>query len=118
MNIILEEIISGLPDVRQMVSLVFRLLTAMILDGPVGAQRLQSEQPPGLRTHVLVAMSTTLFVLAPLESRMESNGISRVIQGIITGIGFIETNAILKLHEKREIEGLTTAAGVWMTTTV
>src|SRR5262245_50364593 len=117
MNIILDEIISGLPDVRQMVSLVFRLLTAMILGALVGAQREQSGKPAGLRTHVLVAMGAALFVLAPLEGGMESDGISRVIQGIITGIGFIGAGAILK-HEKREIEGLTTAAGVWMTAAV
>jgi putative Mg2+ transporter-C (MgtC) family protein len=63
-------------------------------------------------------MGAALFVLAPLEGGMESDGISRVIQGIITGIGFIGAGAILKLHEKREIEGLTTAAGVWMTAAV
>src|SRR5262249_40565782 len=57
-------------------------------------------------------MGAALFVLAPLEGGMESDGISRVIQGIITEIEFIGAGAILKLHEKREIEGLTTAAGV------
>ena len=69
-------------------------------------------------TPLLVAMGAALFVLAPLEGGMESDGISRVIQGIITEIGFIGAGAILKLHEKREIEGLTTAAGVWMTAAV
>src|SRR5262249_12243148 len=71
MNMILEEIISGLPDVRQMASLVSRLLTAMILGALVGAQREQSGKPAGLRTHVLVAMGGALFVLAPLEAGME-----------------------------------------------
>jgi putative Mg2+ transporter-C (MgtC) family protein len=118
MNIILEEIISGLPDVRQMVSLVIRLLTAMLLGALVGAQRESSGKPAGLRTHVLVAMGGALFVLAPLETGMELDGMSRVIQGIVTGIGFIGAGAILKLHEKREIEGLTTAAGIWMTAAI
>ena len=41
--------------------------------------------------------------------------LSRVIQGLAAGIGFIGAGAILKLREQREIEGLTTAAGIWMT---
>jgi putative Mg2+ transporter-C (MgtC) family protein len=118
MDIILEEMFSGLPDVRQMVSLVSRLLTAMILGALVGAQRESIGKPAGLRTHMLVAMGAALFVLAPLEAGMELDGISRVIQGIVTGIGFIGAGAILKLQEKREIEGLTTAAGIWMTAAI
>jgi putative Mg2+ transporter-C (MgtC) family protein len=46
---------------------------------------------------------------------MNSDPLSRVIQGLITGIGFLGAGAILKLEEKRQIEGLTTAAGIWMT---
>ena len=118
MDIILEEMVSGLPDLRQMVSLVSRLLTAMILGALVGAQRESIGKPAGLRTHMLVAMGSALFVLAPLEAGMELDGISRVIQGIVTGIGFIGAGAILKLQEKREIEGLTTAAGIWMTAAI
>ena len=118
MDIILEEMFSGLPDVRQMVSLVSRLLTAMILGALVGAQRESIGKPAGLRTHMLVAMGSALFVLAPLEAGMELDGISRVIQGLVTGIGFIGAGAILKLQEKREIEGLTTAAGIWMTAAI
>jgi putative Mg2+ transporter-C (MgtC) family protein len=118
MDIILEEMVSGLPDLRQMVSLVSRLLTAMILGALVGAQRESIGKPAGLRTHMLVAMGSALFVLAPLEAGMELDGMSRVIQGIVTGIGFIGGGAILKLQEKREIEGLTTAAGIWMTAAI
>src|SRR4029434_4609385 len=118
MDIILEEMFSGLPDVRQMVSLVSRLLTAMILGALVGAQRESIGKPAGLRTHMLVAMGSALFVLAPLEAGMELDGMSRVIQGIVTGIGFIGAGAILKLSEQREIQGLTTAAGLWMTAAI
>lgn len=46
---------------------------------------------------------------------MNLDGLSRVIQGLATGIGFIGGGAILKLSEDREIQGLTTAAGIWMT---
>ena len=118
MEIILEEILSGLPDVRQTASLVTRMMMAMILGAVIGAQRESSGKPAGLRTHILVAMGGALFVLAPLQSGMDLDGMSRVIQGIVTGIGFIGGGAILKLQEQRAIEGLTTAAGIWITAAV
>jgi putative Mg2+ transporter-C (MgtC) family protein len=49
---------------------------------------------------------------------MSLDGLSRVIQGIVTGIGFIGAGSILKLSEERDIQGLTTAAGVWMTAAI
>jgi putative Mg2+ transporter-C (MgtC) family protein len=49
---------------------------------------------------------------------MSSDGLSRVIQGIVTGIGFLGAGSILKLNEERDIQGLTTAAGIWMTAAI
>jgi putative Mg2+ transporter-C (MgtC) family protein len=118
MDIILEEILSGFPDVRQTASLVSRMMIAMILGAVIGAQRESSGKPAGLRTHMLVAMGGALFVLAPLQFGMDLDDMSRVIQGIVTGIGFIGGGAILKLQEQRAIEGLTTAAGIWITAAV
>lgn len=118
MDTILEEILSGFPDLRQMASLVTRMMIAMILGAVIGAQRESTGKPAGLRTHMLVAMGGALFVLAPLQSGMDLDGMSRVIQGIVTGIGFIGGGAILKLQEQRAIEGLTTAAGIWITAAV
>jgi putative Mg2+ transporter-C (MgtC) family protein len=118
MDIILEELLSGLPDLRQTASLVTRMVIAMILGAVVGAQREATGKPAGLRTHMLVAMGGALFVLAPVQSGMDLDGMSRVIQGIVTGIGFIGGGAILKLQEQRAIEGLTTAAGIWITAAV
>jgi putative Mg2+ transporter-C (MgtC) family protein len=118
MEILLEELLSGLPDVRQTASLVTRMMIAMILGAVIGAQRESLGKPAGLRTHMLVAMGGALFVLAPLQSGMDLDGMSRVIQGIVTGIGFIGGGAILKLQEQRAIEGLTTAAGIWITAAV
>ena len=106
------------PDLAQTASLVIGLVVAMIFGAVIGAQRESTGKPAGLRTHMLVAMGGALFVLAPLDVGMELEGISRVIQGIITGIGFIGAGAILKLHEKRQVEGLTTAAGIWVTAAV
>jgi putative Mg2+ transporter-C (MgtC) family protein len=115
MDIILEELTTGLPDARQFTRIVIRLLVAMLLGAIVGIQREQTGKPAGLRTHMLVALGAALFVIAPVEAGMASDDLSRVIQGLATGIGFIGGGAILKLSQEREIQGLTTAAGIWMT---
>ncbi len=49
---------------------------------------------------------------------MDMDGQSRVIQGIVTGIGFIGAGSILKVSEERDIRGLTTAAGLWLTAAI
>jgi putative Mg2+ transporter-C (MgtC) family protein len=115
MEIILEELTAGLPDARQLARIVIRLLVAMLLGGIVGIQREWTGKPAGLRTHMLVALGAALFVLAPVEAGMTSADLSRVIQGLATGIGFIGGGAILKLSKEHDIRGLTSAAGIWMT---
>lgn len=115
---ILEELFGGFSDGRGMVRIILRLLIAMTLGAIVGVQRERTGKPAGVRTHMLVAMGAALFVLAPLEFGMNADGLSRVIQGLVTGIGFLGAGAILKLSEERQIAGLTTAAGIWMTAAV
>ncbi|HXG67997.1 MAG TPA: MgtC/SapB family protein [Blastocatellia bacterium] len=109
---------AGLPDTRQIIRVLIRLIAAMLLGAVVGIQRERTGKPAGLRTHMLVALGAALFVLAPSAVGMTSADLSRVIQGIATGIGFIGGGAILKLTEERDIQGLTTAAGIWMTAAV
>jgi putative Mg2+ transporter-C (MgtC) family protein len=115
MDAILEELGAGLPDARQFARIVIRLLIAMLLGAIVGAQREHTGKPAGLRTHMLVSLGAALFVLASVESGMTSSDVSRVIQGLATGIGFLGGGAILKLSKEREIRGLTSAAVIWMT---
>jgi putative Mg2+ transporter-C (MgtC) family protein len=114
MDIFWEELTSGLPNVRQLVHVIIKLIAATLLGAVVGIQRERAGKPAGLRTHILVTLGTTVFVLACSGVGMSLDGLSRVIQGIITGIGFIGAGSILKLNEERDIQGLTTAAGVWM----
>jgi len=118
MDIFWEELTSGLPDVRQLVHVVIRLIAATLLGAVVGFQREKARKPAGLRTHILVSLGTAVFVLACSGVGMSMDGLSRVIQGIVTGIGFIGAGSILKLNEERDIQGLTTAAGVWMTAAI
>ncbi|HEY0051447.1 MAG TPA: MgtC/SapB family protein [Pyrinomonadaceae bacterium] len=114
MDIFWEELTSGLPDSRQLVHVVIRLIAATLLGAFIGIQRERVGKPAGLRTHILVTLGTCVFVLSGSGYGMSSDGLSRVIQGVVTGIGFIGAGSILKLNEERDIQGLTTAAGVWM----
>jgi putative Mg2+ transporter-C (MgtC) family protein len=118
MDIFWEELTSGLPDKRQLVHVLIRMIAATLLGAVVGLQREKAGKPAGLRTHVLVSLGTAVFVLACSGVGMSLDGLSRVIQGIVTGIGFIGAGSILKLSEERDIQGLTTAAGVWMTAAI
>jgi putative Mg2+ transporter-C (MgtC) family protein len=118
MDIFWEELTSGLPNARQLVHVIIRLVAATLLGAVVGIQRERAGKPAGLRTHILVTLGTTVFILACSGVGMSSDGLSRVIQGIITGIGFLGAGSILKLNEERDIQGLTTAAGVWMTAAI
>jgi putative Mg2+ transporter-C (MgtC) family protein len=118
MDIFWEELTSGLPDARQLVHVIIRLIAATLLGAIVGFQRERAGKPAGLRTHILVTLGTTVFVLACSGVGMSLDGLSRVIQGIITGIGFIGAGSILKLNEERNIQGLTTSAGIWMTAAI
>lgn len=118
MDIFWEELTSGLPNARQLIHVIIRLMAATLLGAVVGIQRERAGKPAGLRTHILVTLGTTVFVLSCSGFGMSSDGLSRVIQGIITGIGFLGAGSILKLNEERDIQGLTTAAGVWMTAAI
>lgn len=117
-EIILEEIAFGIPDARQFWRIFIRLTLAMAAGAVVGVQREISGKPAGIRTHMLVALGAALFIIGPMEFGMTDDALSRVIQGLITGIGFLGAGAILKLEDRREIEGLTTAAGIWMTAAI
>jgi putative Mg2+ transporter-C (MgtC) family protein len=113
-----EELTSGLPDVRQLVHVIIRLLAATLLGAVVGLERERAGKPAGVRTHMLVSLGTAVLVLACSGVGMDLEGVSRVIQGIATGIGFVGAGSILKLSEERDIQGLTTAAGIWMTAAI
>lgn len=118
MDIFWDELASGFPDLTQLAHVVIRLIAAALLGAVVGYERERTGKSAGLRTHILVTLGTTLFVLAAAGSGMSSDGVSRVVQGLTTGIGFIGAGAILKLAAEREIQGLTTAAGIWMTAAI
>ena len=85
MDIIWEELVAGMPDARHLAHVLVRLAAAAMLGAVVGFQRERAGKPAGLRTHMLVTLGTAVFVLACSSSGMDSDGLSRVSQGIITG---------------------------------
>jgi putative Mg2+ transporter-C (MgtC) family protein len=114
MDIIWEELSYGFPDIRQFTHAMIRLLAAMFLGAVIGLQRERVGKPAGIKTHILATFGTTVFVLACISYGMEKDALSRVIQGIVTGIGFLGAGAILKLDDTRDIKGLTTAASIYV----
>lgn len=118
MDILWEELTSGLPNATQLVHVLIRLIAATLLGAVIGIERERAGKPAGLRTHMLVTLGTAVFIVACSGVGLTSDGLSRVIQGIVTGIGFLGAGTILKLSEERDIQGLTTAAGVWMTAAI
>ena len=103
------------PDIHQLIRITIRLVASLAIGAAIGLQREWTHKPAGLRTHMLVGLGTALILVGVAEAGMDQAAQSRIIQGIVTGIGFLGGGAILKLTSEREIHGLTTAAGIWMT---
>lgn len=118
MDIFWEELTHGLPDARQFAQVIIRLVASVLLGAAIGLQRERMGKPAGIKTHILATLGTTVFVLACIGYGMKEDALSRVIQGIVTGIGFLGAGAILKLDEKRDIKGLTTAASIWISAAI
>ncbi|PLC50308.1 methyltransferase [Pollutimonas subterranea] len=112
-NTIVHEF-SDIPDVEQATRILLRLSMAIILGAAIGYERELRGKDAGLRTHMLVSLGAAIFILAPLQIGMPIEDASRVLQGIIAGIGFLGAGAIIKLSNDQEIKGLTTAASVWV----
>ena len=92
---------------------------AAVLGALVGFERLLHTQITGARTHMLVSMGAAAFVLAAREAFGGNNdSLTRIVQGVASGIGFIGAGAILKLTQPVEIRGLTTASTVWLSASI
>ena len=118
MEVLWEELTRGLSSAPGLERVILRLAAATILGAVVGFERERARKPAGLRTHTLVCVGTALFVLVCSSAGMSSDGLSRVIQGVVTGIGFIGAGSILKVSDQHYVRGLTTAAAVWMSAAI
>ena len=111
---------ADIGDAKQLTQITVRLVIAALLGGILGFEREHKGKAAGVRTHMLVALGAALFVLVPQMSGSQADAMSRVLQGVIAGIGFLGAGTILKNTdgEDGQVQGLTTAAGLWMTAAI
>jgi len=117
-DIVLNTIVSefaDLSDIEMVTRVILRLLFAALLGGLLGYERESQGQAAGLRTHMMVALGAALFVIVPEQGGAMEDAMSRVVQGVIAGIGFLCAGTIIKETNKDQIKGLTTSAGLWLT---
>ena len=112
------------------ISILIRILLAMILGGLIGLEREKSKRPAGFRTHILVCVGSALFMLvsiygfddiAPVTTTLEDDigtrrDTARIAAQVVSGIGFLGAGTIL--HEGLTIKGLTTAASLWIVSAI
>jgi putative Mg2+ transporter-C (MgtC) family protein len=95
---------------------VIRLTAAAVIGGAIGADRELRGKPTGVRTMGIVALGSALVVLVSQHpGGIDAAAGSRVIQGVITGIGFLGAGVILRNPAGKKVHGLTTAAAIWLT---
>lgn len=113
---------SDIPDPAQATRIVMRLTLAALLGGLLGWEREAHGKAAGVRTHMLVSMGSAMFVMIALQTGAQANEASRVMQGVIAGIGFLGAGTILKESSEAgsapQVRGLTTAAGIWLTAAI
>ena len=95
------------------IEMVLRLLLAAALGASIGYQRERAAKPAGLRTHILICTGAALFTIASLYGFGAIADPARVAAGIVAGIGFLGAGAIIRRGEG-VVEGLTTAATIWL----
>jgi putative Mg2+ transporter-C (MgtC) family protein len=113
-----QEVFTGVADWEHVGRVTIRLVAAILAGGIIGFEREEHRKVAGLRTHMLVSLGSALFVLAPLEMGLSKDAATRVMQGLVAGIGFLGAGAILKLQDIRQVKGLTTAATIWVTAAI
>lgn len=96
--------------------MLFKLILAAILGGLVGLEREYRQRPAGFRTYLLVSLGSCLFTILSIKVLGFPAGAgfdpTRIAAQVVTGIGFIGAGVIFRHEEK--VEGITTAAGLWV----
>jgi putative Mg2+ transporter-C (MgtC) family protein len=109
---------SDLTDPAGLTQVITRIVLATVLAALVGYERERRGSSAGLRTHMMVGLGVSLLVVASEQSGMDRESVSRVIQGVFAGIGFLGAGAIIKQDTNEQIRGLTTAATLWATAAI
>lgn len=102
-------------NVTTFVDDLIRLAIAILLGSIVGAERQLAGQSAGLRTHVMVALDSAVFTLAGISTAGgDLHQVTRVVQGVAAGVGFLGAGAILRMNGDAKVKGLTTAGSIWV----
>jgi putative Mg2+ transporter-C (MgtC) family protein len=109
---------SDLADATEVTRIVVRLGLAALLGGLIGWERERKGKAAGLRTHMLVAVGSALFILVPQQMGVSDADLTRVVQGLVAGIGFLGVGTIIKGRDEEHVHGLTTAASIWLTAAI
>lgn len=106
--------ILNIPGVTsdELLSLAF----AVLLGGVIGFEREWNGKPAGLRTNILICLGATLLTIVARQLAPTTDGATRVVQGIVTGIGFLGAGAIIQSGDG--VHGRTTAASIWLVTSI
>lgn len=115
-TIILE--FSEITDLAQIIRIILRFLLAAILGGLLGYDREVKGKAAGLRTHMLVSFGAALFILVPQQSGASIADLTRVMQGLTAGVGFIGAGSIIMGSQQEDAKGVTTATGIWLTAAI
>ena len=115
---VLREEFADFGQVEQLLGTGLRLLMAALLGGLLGYEREVKGKAAGLRTHMMVTLGAALFVMPLQLDGAPHDALSRVVQGVAAGIGFLCAGTILKGDRSSQIKGLTTSASVWFSTAV
>lgn len=114
-----ENLLFFSPD--DWLTITLRLGASLLAGGAIGLNRQQPGRPAGLRTYMTVSVGAAMFVMLPLQAGIDinsTNALSRAVQGVATGVGFIGAGLILQQSRqnlKPQVKGLTSAAALWLT---
>ena len=98
----------------EIIEVIIRAGAAVLAGAALGLNRDLHGKPTGVRTLGLVGLGSAVAVMAVSDSH-DVSAVSRVIQGILTGIGFLGAGVIIRNNQGQQIHGLTTAACAWLT---
>lgn len=95
---------------------LYPMLMALLLGAAIGFERELHKKPAGLRTNMLICMGAALFTLISKHMGVNADSETRIIQGVVTGVGFLGAGVLI--HQQGSVHGLTTAATIWLVTAI
>jgi len=96
---------------------IVKVVVAMLCGGLIGLERARDQKPAGVRTQMLVAMGSALFMVVSMSMGNRVNvDPTRIAAQVVSGIGFLGAGAIIR--ERGSVMGMTTAASIWVTASI